>query len=408
MKRAITFGLLIIFSLALVNCTKIKQEEVADIESFDEVTVLENSKQIVQSNNDFCIDLFKVIDKDNENLIFSAFSVSNALAMTAETTGDEVSESIRKGLKLPENTATVRSGYQSILNNYSKENDDYTLNIANALWIEKEFKIEAENKKNVEKYYLGETLSFDNSQAKVTADKVNQWCDDKTNGMIKDIIQAGDIKPLTHLILTNAIYFKGVWEQEFNKKETHERAFYNSNQEKKAVEFMKATNKYNYTEDDLVQVLEMPYQGDDLSLLVILPRENDIESLKNTITSEMLTKWNEKLMSHKVKVNLPKFKFDFDVELNNPLKKMGMERAFISKTANELYIDKVMHKAIIDVNEEGTEAAAVTGVMVATRAMPPQEEIKNFIADHPFIFVIQDNMTKNILFMGKVEEPVYK
>jgi serpin B len=328
--------------------------------------------------------------------------------MAAETTGEEVSSSIRKGLKLPENLTTIRSGYQSILNNYAKENKDYQLNIANALWVDKDYSIPANKQNNVEKYYLGQTLAFDNSQPKITAEKVNQWCDDKTKGMIKDIIQAGDIKPLTHLILTNAIYFKGVWQEEFNKKETDKRAFYNSMQEKKAVEFMTTTKKFNYTENEMVQVLEMPYQGDALSLLLILPRENDIKSLKNKINSEMLTQWNEILMPHKVKVNLPKFKFDSDVEMNEPLKEMGMKRAFVPASANELYIDKVMHKAIIDVNEEGTEAAAVTGVMVATRAMPSTDDVKNFIADHPFIFIIQDNMTNNILFMGKVENPEYE
>jgi serpin B len=409
MKSVIVGVLLIICIISLANCAKIQQkEEIIDIESFDESTIMLNKQLIVQSNNDFCIDLFKAIDKDNKNLVFSSFSVSNALAMTAETTGDEISESIRTGLKLPENIAIVRSGYQSILKNYEKENKDYQLNIANALWVEKEYEIKSENQQIVEKYYLGETLAFDNSQPKLTAEQVNQWCDNKTKGMIKDLIQASDIKPLTHLILTNAIYFKGVWENEFKKQDTNTRVFYNSKQEKTAVKFMNTTKKYNYAENDLAQILEMPYKGGELSMLVILPRENDIKSLSTNLTAEMLTKWNENLSTYKVKVNLPKFKFDFNVALNDPLKELGMERAFTQKSANELYIDKVLHKAIVDVNEEGTEAAAVTGVMVTTRSAPSNDDMKIFNADHPFLFVIQDKITKNILFMGKVEQPEYK
>lgn len=409
MRKVFVVGLLIIFSLALVNCSKVKQkEEIRAIDSFDESMLMANKEDVVQSNTDFCIELFKAVDKDNENLVFSSFSVSNALAMTAEVTGKEITKSIRSGLKLPENVATVRSGYHTILKHYEKKNKDYQLNIANALWVDNKYPIEASNQKNIEKYYLGETLSFDNSQAKTTAEEVNKWCDKKTKGMIKEIITPGDIKPLTHLILTNAIYFKGTWEEEFKTQNTKESVFYNSKEEKTAVKFMNTTRKYNYAENEQAQVLEMPYKGGELSILVILPRKNDIKSLSNSLTADMLTNWNENLSSHKVEVSLPKFKFDFNVELNTPLKKLGMERAFISKSANELYIDKVLHKAIIDVNEEGTEAAAVTGVMVTTRFAPSEDEMKIFTADHPFLFVIQDKITRNILFMGKVEKPEYK
>ncbi|MBI9031305.1 serpin family protein [bacterium] len=429
-KVSISFMMLLLL-VVLANCNKKEQVEVEFVKEVTPQIVQETEKEISpeevqqflkefdsdsdsdmdysisEANNKLSVILFKMLDKDNENLIFSSFSISNALAMTAETTNEEISNSIRSGLRLPNDTSIIRKGYQSILANYGKENKEYALNIANAVWVDKKYSLESERQKNIEKYYLGQAISFDNLQPVVTANQVNEWCDKKTNGMIKKIINAGDIHGRTHLILTNAIYFKGSWEEEFQVYNTSQRTFYNSAEQESQVDFMNINEKFAYTEDDNVQVLKMNYRGGDLSMIVILPRENDIRALKDSLKSEMLAKWNNNLDIYEVEVHFPKFKFDFDAELNEVLKKIGMDRAFVGKTADELYIDKVLHRAIIDVNEAGTEAAAVTGVFM-TDGMSPQYEKRKFIADHPFIFVIQDDRNQNILFMGKVEYPVYK
>lgn len=428
MKKIIMASIMILSLFVVMNCSENEQatQEVVNENTPD--TIQEDSKEISteevaeflngfdndrdysisEANNKLSVVLFKMLDKKDKNLVFSSFSISNALAMAAETTDEEISKSIRSGLRLPNDPATIRKGYQSILTNYGKENNEYALNIANAVWVDKKYSLESERQKNIEKYYLGQAISFDNLQPVVTANRVNEWCDKKTNGMIKKIINADLIHPLTHLILTNAIYFKGSWEEEFQVYNTSQRTFYNSAEQESQVDFMNINENFAYTEDDNVQVLKMNYRGGDLSMLVILPRENDIRALKDNLTSEILAKWNKELKTYKVNVQLPKFKFDFDAELNDPLKKIGMARAFVGKTADELYIDKVLHKAIIDVNEEGTEAAAVTAVAMTTRSLPPQFEKRKFIADHPFIFVIQDDRNQNILFMGKVEQPVYE
>ncbi len=430
MRKLISVAMMIIVILLVANCSKNEQviQEVpkeVTTETIPEAEVEVSSEDypeylkdfykeadrehtISEANNKISLVLFKIIDEENKNLVFSSFSISNALAMAAETTNEEISNSIRRGLRLPKDVLKIRDGYQSILKNYGRENKDYILNIANALWIDNKYSLESERQENIEKYYLGQALAFDNLKSKDTADRVNDWCDAKTNGMIKKIINEGDIHSLTHLILTNAIYFKGSWQEEFDEGNTSKEVFYNSLRNESQVDFMKIEENFAYTEDDNVQVLKMNYRGRDFSMLVILPRENDIRALQDNLTSEILAKWNKELKTYKVNVQLPKFKFDFDADLNEPLKKIGMARAFTSKTADELYIDKVLHKAIIDVNEKGTEAAAVTAVAMTTRSMPPQYEYREFNANHPFIFVIQDNKTQNILFMGKVENPVYE
>ncbi len=428
MKKLIIVFMMILSLLVVANCSKNEQPKKEVVDEVTTETLQETEKEISseevaeilsgfdndrdysipEANNKLSVVLFKMLDQDNENLVFSSFSISNALAMAAETTDEEISNSIMAGLRLPKDIATIRKGYQVILKNYERENKDYILNIANAVWIDNKYSLESERQENIKNYYLGEALSFDNLQPSLVANRVNEWCDAKTNGMIKKIINAGDIHSLTHLLLTNAIYFKGSWQEEFQIENTSKKAFYSSLKEESQVDFMKIEEKFSYTEDDNVQVLKMSYNGGDLSMLVILPKENNLRALKDNLTSELLAKWNKDLETYKVNVQLPKFKFDFDADLNEPLKKIGMTRAFYSKTADELYIDKVLHKAIIDVNEEGTEAAAVTAVAMTTRSMPQQYEQREFIADHPFLFIIQDNRNQNILFMGKVENPVYK
>lgn len=393
MKKSLASLLLILFVILNVNATNWKQKE-----------------QITQSNNKFCLDLFKTIDKENKNLVFSPFSISNALAMTSEITSEEIANAIRTGLKLPKDITTVRDGYQSILQDYDWANEEYQLNIANALWVENDYTINTENQQNVEKYYLGETLAFDNSQARITADKVNKWCDVKTEGMIKEILKESDINSNTRVILTNAIYFKGEWYNEFKEHNTRKRVFYNSLKKESNLDFLYCENEFAYTEDDNSQVLRMSYKGGDFSMLLILPKENDINSLRARLTLEMLAKVNDDLKTYEVKVYLPKFKFEFKKTMNDALIQLGMGRAFNPISETELYIGKVLHKAVIDVNEKGTEAAAVTAVAMGDMSAPPGPPLEKrvFDANHPFIFVIQDNMTKNILFMGKVENPEYE
>lgn len=408
MKSSIYTIVLLLVMLVISNCTMNDQEKISINEDYLQEYGDKEEYSVSEANNKLSLILFKLLDKEEENLVFSSFSISNALAMAAETTNEEISKSIRKGLRLPKDITSIREGYQSLLQKYQLENKDYALNLANALWVEEKYPLEEKRKENIEKYFLGTALTFDNNQPIMTAKRVNEWCDDKTKGMIDEIISGDDITANTHLLLTNAIYFKGSWQAEFSKKTTINKIFYTSKGEESQVDFMTQRADLAYTETEKTQVLKLNYLGGDLSMLVILPRENNLADLIDNLTSEMIATWNKKFTTYNVEVQLPKFKFDFDAEMSEPLKKIGMQRAFTAKSANELIIGTVKHKAIIDVNEEGTEAAAATVVAMVTRSMPMQYERREFIADHPFIFLIQDDLNQNILFMGKVENPVYE
>ncbi|MBI9031306.1 serpin family protein [bacterium] len=407
MKSTIYTIVLLLIMLVISNCTRNNQEKIAMnpeyLQEFEEGEV----NSISDANNKLSLVLFKLLDQEDKNLVFSSFSISNALAMAAETTNEEISQVIRKGLRLPKDINSIREGYQTILKSYEVENEYYALNLANALWIEEKYPLEEIRKETIEKFYLGKALTFDNNQPGITANRVNEWCNAKTQGMIDKIISGDDINANTHLLLTNAIYFKGSWQEEFSKKTTKEKIFHNSKMEQKQVDFMSQRANLAYTETEEAQILKLNYQGGDLSMLLILPRDNNLSDLKDKLSSEMIENWKKKLKTYDVYVELPKFKFDFDAEMSQPLKQLGMQRAFTAKSANELIIGTVKHKAIIDVNEEGTEAAAATVVAMVTRSMPIQYEKREFIADHPFIFLIQDDLNQNILFMGKVENPVY-
>ncbi|MBU3941420.1 MAG: serpin family protein, partial [Nanoarchaeota archaeon] len=239
---------------------------------------------------------------------------------------------------------------------------------------------------------------------------INNWVEEQTDNKIKDLIPRGAIDDSTRLVLTNAIYFKGDWVLQFDKKKTKEADFKISPEKTVKVDMMSLTGdkaKFNYAETEELQILEMPYEGDELSMLVILPREN-LKSIEDSINKEKLNELKSMLSERKVSVYIPKFKFETKYLMAKDLAEMGMPTAFSMNadlsgmTGNmDLFIDKVIHQAFVEVNEEGTEAAAATAVIVALKS----SKSDYFMADHPFMFIIQQKATGNILFMGRVVDP---
>jgi len=231
----------------------------------------------------------------------------------------------------------------------------------------------------------------------------------QTKNKIKDLIPLGAIDDYTRLVLTNAVYFKGDWVLKFDKKKTKEADFKVSPEKTVKVQMMSLTGdkaKFNYAETEQLQILEMPYEGDELSMLVILPKEN-LESID--INNKKLDELRGMLSERKISVYMPKFKFETKYFMSDDLKEMGMPTAFTSLAdfsgmtgKKDLFISKVIHQAFVEVNEEGTEAAAATAVIMA-KSIAFKSNI--FIADHPFMFIIQQKATGNILFMGRVVDP---
>ncbi|MBU0980073.1 MAG: serpin family protein, partial [Nanoarchaeota archaeon] len=242
--------------------------------------------------------------------------------------------------------------------------------------------------------------------------------EEKTEDLIKDLIPEGVITPLTRLVLTNAIYFKGTWVWQFDEEDTHEREFRVSGTETAQADMMYMANpkaRYNYAETDELKILEMMYEGEELSMLLLLPKEDDLSGLEGSLSVDKLDGWKQLLRERKVSVFIPKFKFETKYFMADDLKEMGMPSAFdlpvrfggpadFSGMTNDkdLSITEVIHQAFVEVNEEGTEAAAATGVVIGTTSAG---DSLVFMADHPFIFIIQQRDSGNILFMGRVTDP---
>jgi serpin B len=375
---------------------------------------------IVEANNQFALDYYSQLkEKDDGNIFFSPFSISSALAITYEGARGETAEEIQTVFYFPADDNLRRTEYATVFDELNKEDKKYKLSTANALWAQEDYQFLTEYLDTVEKYYGGKATNLDFVKdpegSRVT---INNWVEDQTNDKIRDLIPQGVIDELTRLILTNAIYFKGEWVKQFNEEETKEEDFRISKNDYVEVQMMQRTDeeaKFNYAENDKLQILEMPYSGEELSMLILLPKNDDLTVIEDLLSTQKLSEWEKDLENQRVDVYIPKFKFETKYFMANDLKTMGMPTAFQWPGADfsgmdgtkDLYIGEVIHQAFVEVNEEGTEAAAATAVIMVGSVSMEQEtpEIPVFRADHPFIFLIQEKASGNILFMGRVVNP---
>ena len=374
---------------------------------------------IINANNNFAFDLYSEYKSGDENIFFSPYSISTALVMTYEGAGGQTAKEMQNVFYFPEDDLLRRSSYASLYNKINKDNQKYELNTANALWLAEDFYLLDNYKSLISNYYGGRLNNLDFKKKHEESRKIiNTWVQYRTKDKIKDLIPAGSINPDTRMVLTNAIYFKGAWTKEFDEAETRDRNFRLSSGQNTQVKMMKKTGKeakFAYTEDDEVQVLEMPYFGENLSMLILLPKDDDIKVLENSITNDKLTVWKNNLKEQRVDVFIPRFKFKSKYFMAETLVDMGMSSAFnesadFSGISNEgLYISDVIHQAFVEVNEKGTEAAAATAVIMDILSLGPDgPKMPVFMADHPFIFVIQEKDSGNILFMGRLSNPSQK
>ena len=372
---------------------------------------------VVKGNNSFCFDLYHKLKGAKGNLFFSPYSISTALAMTYAGARGETEKQMAQVMHytLPqEELHPAFSILQSDLNTIEKKGD-VQLNIANSLWLQKGDPF-LNSFIDLNKKYYDAGLYFVNfAQSAAVRDKINGWVEDKTHDKIKDLIKPPIPLPQTSLILCNAIYFKGDWLSQFDKSSTVDRDFYVSPDTTKKVPMMSQKSDFRYKDFGKLCALELPYEGNDLSMIIFLPKEIDsLANFEKDLTNDTVKIWIDELMgSHEseVLVSIPKFKTTCEFELSETLYDMGMPSAFSLPPADfsgmtgtkDLYISKVIHKAYVDVNEEGTEAAAATAVvMLKSVAAKPLE----FRADHPFIFLIRENKTGSILFIGRIVDPM--
>jgi serpin B len=284
------------------------------------------------------------------------------------------------------------------------------LNTANALWAHESYKFLDEYFDLIGKYFMGKVTNLDFvNEAEKSRVTINTWVEDQTNGKIKDLLQKDHINAMTRLILTNAIYFKGNWLKQFDKGNTVDRDFRVNTEKTVKVPMMNMMGeKFNYTGTKDLQILEMTYEGEDLSMMILLPKEGTLDSLEASLTLENLASWRNNLREGSIDVFLPKFKFETKYDMGETLEDMGMPTAFDPNEADfsgmdgtrKLSIGFVIHQGFVEVNEEGTEAAAATAVGMVENSVTP-----SFNVDHPFLFLIQERNSGNILFMGRVSDP---
>lgn len=372
----------------------------------------EKVSAVVNANNQFAFDLYSKYKSKEDNVFFSPYSISTALAMTYEGARGRTAEEMQSVFRFPEDDDIRRPAFARIYNEINKKDRKYKLHTANALWAQRDYQFLDEYFSTTERYYGGKVASLDFArETEKSRQIINTWVEDQTNNKIKDLIPPRVIDPLTRLVLTNAVYFKGTWVLQFDKSKTREADFKVSPTKTVKAQMMSLTGekaKFNYAETEELQILEMPYEGEELSMLVLLPKEDTLDKLEQHLNVEKLEEWRGMLQERKIDVYMPKFKFETGYFMAQDLLEMGMPSAFTGAAdlsgmtgRRDLFISEVIHQALVEVNEEGTEAAAATAIVMAKAVF-----ISNiFRADHPFIFMIQQKDTGNILFLGRVMDP---
>jgi len=371
---------------------------------------------LVERNTSFALEMHRLLNKTGGNVFFSPYSISTALAMTYAGARSNTAREMSAALHFPEDQGGLHPDFQSLNSRFEgiQESGTLQLSIANALWIQAGYELLSEFTSINHEYYEAHLYRVDfKNEPNASRLKINGWVEDKTRGRIKDLLAPGVIKDLTRLVLTNAIHFLAKWARQFDPHDTQKLDFWVTPAKKVKVAMMSQESFFGYREYGSHQVLEMPYQGGRLSMIVCLPKRVDgLEELEQQLNISTIQEWTSRHPSRQIKVFFPKFTSTGEYSLRDYLMALGMKEAFTDKAdfsgiepKKELKIDAVIHKTFIDVDEAGTEAAAATAVVMAVQAALPGPELPEFRADHPFLYFICDNQTGTILFMGRMVEP---
>jgi len=371
---------------------------------------------VAEGNNAFAIELYGQLRKQSGNLFFSPESISTAFAMAyAGARGDTASQMANTlHFTLPPDRLHPAMG--ALLTNLNAAHDGYQLRVADALWAEKDYTFLDDFLKLTSSDYGAGFNRVDFKGApEAVRSTINQWVEQKTENKIKDLLPPGAVNSTTRLVLTNAIYFKGDWQTKFDKASTKDEDFHLSPAQTVKSPLMHREGQFRYFNGGTFQVLDIPYKSNELSMVVFLPNDSaGLPALEQSLTAANIEQWLGQLRPvAKVILAIPKFTMTQQFELAGALAAMGMHQAFQKNAADfsamtgkrDLWISAAIHKAFVDVNEEGTEAAAATGIVMRSMAVTRQQPPIVFRADHPFLFLIRDNRSGGILFMGRVTDP---
>ncbi|XP_027379965.1 serpin B6-like isoform X1 [Bos indicus x Bos taurus] len=373
-----------------------------------------------EANGTFALTLLKKLGEgSSKNVFISPLSISSALAMVLMGARGNTAAQMCQTLSLNKSSGggeDVHQGFQNLLSEVNRTDTRYLLRTANGLFGDKTYDFLSSFKDSCRIFYQAEMEELDFISATEQSRKhINTWVAEKTEGKIRDLLPANSVNPMTRLVLVNAVYFKGNWDTEFNKEHTEERPFRVSKNVEKPVQMMfkKSTCKITYIREISTQILVLPYVGQELNMVILLPSERtDLNMVEKALTYEKFIAWTKPdvMDEEEVEVFLPRFTLEESYDMEEFLRELGMTDAFEEARADfrgmsswrGLHLSKVIHKSLVEVTEEGTEAVAATGEDVMTGSLTT---IPMFYADHPFLFFIQHSRTGAILFCGRFCSP---
>lgn len=374
-----------------------------------------DKRAVVEGNNVFAFDLYAKLKDTKGNLFLSPFSISTALGMTSAGARGNTATQMAKALhfELEQRRLHPALGALAAYLQAEEEGRGYRLHIANALWGQEGSTFLPEFLDLTQRSYNAGLRQVDfRKQTEQARRTINDWVEEKTQDKIKELLKPTDLSPATRLVLTNAIYFLADWAHQFKKRATRNAPFTLTDGDKVDVPTMHQTEHFRYGESDGFQALELPYKRNELSIIIFLPKKADgLADFEKALTAKVLAKTLADIHRENVSVALPKFEFTAEFKLGKALQALGMIDAFNGRLADfsgmtgrkDLFISKVIHKAFVKVDEKGTEAAAATAVVM--EAGIEADKPKTFRADHPFLFLIRENKTGAVLFIGRVLDP---
>jgi len=425
MNKGLIVALVLVLLLPVIASIQMAQPAAGEVLKSDKERItspdVSTSEQalLVEGNSAFAFELYQALKGEEDNLFYSPYSISLALAMTYAGARGETAQQMADTLQFLLEQERLHPAFNWLDAELAKrgegaagkDGEGFRLNIVNAIWGQKDYEflssfldVLAEN------YGAGlRILDFitETERSRVT---INDWVSDQTEGRIEDLIPQGAINELTRLVLTNAIYFNAVWKCPFDEDMTADGLFYLLDGGQVTVPMMKQMESFGYTEGEGYQAVELPYDGGELSMVILLPEAGKFEAFEETLNAQQVDAIISDLQYNEVTLTMPQFEFDSEFSLKDTLAEMGMPIAFSGgadfsgMTGNpELFISDVVHKAFVAVDEAGTEAAAATAVIMELTAVPePPVEVT---IDRPFIFLIRDIETGAILFVGRVLNP---
>jgi serine protease inhibitor len=407
-QRSAVVAILLVCLLA-AGCSPTAPAQSADQSREEAVGRFFAVRQVVEGNTEFAVDLYHQLRTREGNLILSPFSISTALAMTYAgargNTERQMAETLRFTLPQPE-LHGVLAELQAALQKARREGE-VELTVANSLWPREGLVLRPSFLQVMEKDYRTSITPLDYANPNPARQRINGWVKEQTQDRIEELIQPGILSSDTVLVLANAVYFKGPWLQPFDPQQTRSAPFHVAPNRTVSVPTMQQTGPFGYAGDEEVQLLEMRYRGEDLSMVVIVPRAVDgLAAVERELTANKLLAWITMLGgAGRVEVTFPRFKTTVSLELREPLIALGMMDAFGNADFSGMFegggprISAVVHQAFVSVDEAGTEAAAATAVIM-TVSLPPSVRV-----DRPFLFLIRDRRTGSILFLGRIVDP---